>query len=99
MSAWYILSAAGLYPIPGTQRFYVGSPLFERVELDLGAGAGARVPLTIIAEGASEQRMYIASATLDGAPLDVPWVEWEDIQGGATLRLEMVDAPTDWARF
>ncbi len=99
MSAWYILSAAGLYPIPGTQRFYIGSPLFERVEFDLGAGTPARVPLTIIAEGASPERMYVAAAELDGAPLEVPWVEWAQIEGGATLRLEMSETPGDWGRF
>ncbi len=99
MSAWYILSAAGLYPIPGTQRFYVGSPLFERVELDLGAGSPERVPLTIIAEGASAERLYVTAAELDGAPLEVPWVEWAQLADGATLRLEMSETPGDWGRF
>jgi predicted alpha-1,2-mannosidase len=99
MSAWYILSAAGLYPIPGTQRFYIGSPLFERVELDLSdKDAPARRPLTIIAEGANATNLYVQAAELDGEPLEVAWVTWEQIAEGATLRLEMSDMPSAWAR-
>ncbi|MCA9691202.1 MAG: GH92 family glycosyl hydrolase [Myxococcales bacterium] len=96
MSAWYIFSAAGLYPIPGTQRFWIGSPIFERVELSMADADDPARALVIIADGAAADAPYIASATLDGAPLERPWLEWGDFRDGATLHLTMSATPTPW---
>ncbi|MCA9711669.1 MAG: GH92 family glycosyl hydrolase, partial [Myxococcales bacterium] len=95
MSAWYVLSALGLYPVAGTERLWIGSPVFERSELDLSDAAGSR-RLTIIADGAGPQAIYVIAAELDGAPLDRPWVWWSELEHGATLHLTMSDTPGDW---
>lgn len=92
MSAWYVLSALGLFPVAGTDRLWIGSPVFERSELSLGDASGER-SLTIIAEGAGPGAIYVTAAELDGAPLDRSWVLWSEIEQGAELRLTMSDTP------
>jgi len=96
MSAWYVLSAVGLYPISGTDRMWIGSPVFERAELDLGDAEGAR-SLTVVAPGAGPEAIYVVAATLDGVALERAWVAWEEIRDGAVLELTMSDEPSDWA--
>ncbi|MCX4246302.1 GH92 family glycosyl hydrolase [Paraliomyxa miuraensis] len=97
MSAWYVLSAVGLYPVPGTERIWIGSPVFERAELDLSDATGSR-SLTVIADGAGPGAIYVTGAELDGAALERPWVWWSEIEQGATLRLTMSDTPGSWGR-
>jgi predicted alpha-1,2-mannosidase len=93
MSAWYIFTALGFYPVnPASGEFMIGSPLFSRASLRLGGG---RV-FTVVADGNSARNLYIQSATLDGRPLDVPVLRLEDITRGATLRLTMGPRPSRW---
>jgi predicted alpha-1,2-mannosidase len=90
MSAWYVFSALGLYPLcPGTPRYEIGSPLFEEARI---AVAGGRT-FTVRAPGVSETNLYVQSATLDGRPLDRPWVDHADVARGAVLELRMGPEP------
>jgi len=97
MSAWYVLSALGLYPVAGTDRLWIGSPVFERAELDMGDAQGSRT-LTLVADGAGPEAIYVIAAEVDGVPIDRPWVTWSEIEAGATLHLTMSDVPGDWGR-
>ena len=90
MSAWYVFSALGLYPVcPGSARYEIGSPLFEEARIDLGGGR----TFTVRAPGASAANRYVESAALDGRPHDRPWLAHEDVARGATLELRMGPRP------
>ena len=89
MSAWYVWSAAGLYPSAGQTSYWLGSPLFEHVVFHLQSGAD----LEIKAKGASESKLYVRQVTLDGNNLSSFIIEHSDIAGGATLKFTMDDEP------
>ena len=93
LSAWYVWSAMGLYPIAGDDLYLVGAPLFPHIEADLADGT-----LVVDAPGASAANPYVQSVTVDGAPLDEPWFRHALISGGATLVFEMGPEPSAWGR-
>ncbi|MBK8922492.1 MAG: GH92 family glycosyl hydrolase [Saprospirales bacterium] len=93
MSAWYVLSALGFYQVvPGNAQYVIGTPLFEKTVIRLDNGKN----FTIEARGASAQRPYVQSATLNGRPLTQTWFAHSDIVNGGTLRLDMSDRPSRW---
>ena len=94
LSAWYVLSAAGLYPIAGTTRYWVGAPLFDRADLRMGAGA----TLTVIAENNSPDNLYVQRFWLNDTPRECTWIDHDDIANGGVLRFEMGPAPAPVAR-
>ena len=98
MSAWYIFSAMGFYPVaPGQNVFAIGTPLFEEATLKLGEFFNHKV-FTIIAEDVSSENIYIQSATLNGNPFNKSWITHEDIVGGGTLVFEMGPVPNrNWS--
>ena len=86
MSAWYVFSAMGFYPVcPATDEYVLGSPLFKRVTINQANGA----TFTIEALGADVGHPYVSSATLDGADYGLWTLSHKDITRGATLRLIM----------
>ena len=88
MSAWYIFSALGFYPVcPATDRYYLGSPIFPRVDIHLENG---RV-FTIIAENASPENIYVKSLKLNGLKHTLPYITHENIMRGGTLRFSMTN--------
>jgi predicted alpha-1,2-mannosidase len=90
ISAWYVWGAMGLYPNAGQPYYYVGSPIFESVKLDLGGGK----ELTVEAPGTSETNKYVRSATLNGQRIDRAFVNHDEIKDGGTLVLEMGPEPS-----
>jgi len=95
MSAWYIFSALGFYPVcPGHPSYVIGSPLFKKATLYLPNGKTFQV----IASNNSEKNVYIQSASINGEPLNKSWLGHEIISTGGTLKLEMGSKPnTQWA--
>ncbi|NIR45723.1 MAG: glycoside hydrolase family 92 protein [Gemmatimonadetes bacterium] len=95
MSAWYIFSSIGFYPVNPADGFYViGTPHHERVSIDVGGGK----VFTLEAAGASSVNKYIQSATLNGAPLDRCYITHNEIVAGGTLRFAMGPEPNrEWA--
>ncbi len=95
MSAWYILSAIGFYPVNPAEGIYViGTPHYERVTLDVGGGRRFAVE----APGASSANRYIRSATLNGRALDRSYITHEEIAAGGTLAFRMGATPNrGWA--
>ncbi|MBE6292460.1 MAG: glycoside hydrolase family 92 protein [Bacteroidales bacterium] len=90
MSAWYVFSALGFYPVcPGTPYYVIGTPTFERATLRLEHGH----TFTIEAPGTNSQRCYIQSATLNGEPYVLPYLHHDDLMRGGTLHLVMTDTP------
>jgi putative alpha-1,2-mannosidase len=94
MSAWYVFSSSGFYPIAGLTHYYIASPLFTEITYQLGGGK----TLVVKAKNASAEKKYIQSAKLNGEPLDVPWFDHDDIKDGAVLELKMGDQPSDWGK-
>jgi predicted alpha-1,2-mannosidase len=89
MSAWYVWSALGLYPMnPCDGRYLIGSPLVEKAVINLDPKFFKRGNFTLIAHNASKQNGYIQAAKLNGRSLDRPWIRHDELSGGV-LELEM----------
>lgn len=94
MSAWYIFTAMGFYPLnPASGDYMIGSPLFSRVTLTLPGGRR----FVVAAPHNSATNLYIQSARLNGQPLAAPLITWRDIQAGGVLEFDMGPAPSQWA--
>lgn len=90
MSAWYVFSSLGFYPVdPISGKYEIGTPLFEKAELKLSNGKKFRVK----ANQVSKSNIYIQSVTLDGKPLETSYITHEQIMSGATLVFEMGEKP------
>jgi predicted alpha-1,2-mannosidase len=86
MSAWFVWSALGFYPVQGGAPVYsVGSPLFERAVIQPVGGD----PVTVKAPGASLASKYIQSARLGSEPLDRPWFTHQDLFNAGEVTFEM----------
>ncbi|GAA3195990.1 MULTISPECIES: GH92 family glycosyl hydrolase [Streptomyces] len=93
MSAWYVLSSLGIYPVnPASATYAVGSPFFDRADVHL---PGASRPLVISAEGAASAP-YIRSLFLNGKSVDRPVLRHADLLKGGRLRFTMSDTPQNW---
>jgi predicted alpha-1,2-mannosidase len=90
MSAWYVMSALGFYPVaPGTPVYEIGTPLFDEATIQLDSGK----QFHIRAVGASSGKHYIRSATLNGTPLNRYWINHSEIVAGGELVFEMSSTP------
>lgn len=90
MSAWYIFSALGFYPVtPGIPAYTIGTPHFSTASIVLPNGKR----FEIRAHNLSPQNFYIRSATLNGVPLNRFWVRHSEIVRGGELVFEMSDRP------
>ena len=93
MSAWYILSSVGLYQVdPVGGRFVIGSPLFDKATVNVGAGK----TFTVVAKNNSDRNIYVQSARLNGKTLKNSYIDFNDIRHGGTLELVMGPKPSKW---
>jgi predicted alpha-1,2-mannosidase len=94
MSAFVVFSSMGFYPVvPGIPVYTIGSPVFNRTEIELPDGK----KFAVIAEHNSEQNVYIQEASLNGKVLEGPWFTHEELIKGGELRLVMGPMPNkDW---
>ncbi|KAK4541621.1 hypothetical protein LTR36_007765 [Oleoguttula mirabilis] len=102
MSAWYVFSALGFYPVnPASDEYVVGSPFFETVTLRLPAGAatggvgGEEHVLTITAPGAPTMP-FVKSLKLDGVAVVSPVLTHQQIVNARCLAFEMAETPQGW---
>ena len=95
MSAWYVLSAMGFYPVcPGSGQYVIGSPLFDKVTIHLQNGKD----IVINAKGQGRDNCYVRSLRLNGAPYDKAFITIEQLRDGCTLDFEMSSKPDkEWA--
>ena len=88
MSAWYILSAMGMYQVdPADGRYWFGSPLFDKVDVNVGNGK----TFTIIAHNNSDKNIYIKGIKLNGKTYKNWYIDYKDIMNGGTLEFFMSD--------
>lgn len=86
MSAWYVFSAIGFYPVcPATPYYYIGTPSFDKVVFNLENGN----KFTILADGLKPNAFYIKKTTLNGQPFVGYQLSHEDIIKGGTLHFMM----------
>ncbi|MDI1249696.1 MAG: GH92 family glycosyl hydrolase [Lacunisphaera sp.] len=86
MSAWFVLSALGIYQVaPGDPRFSLGRPLFDEARVAL---PGRKAFVVRMKNGAANHP-YVQRVTLDGEPLQTPFVTYADIMAGKELVFEM----------
>ena len=86
MSAWYIFSAMGFYPVcPGSGEFVLGAPFLPEMTLRLEGGA----TFTVKAPSVSSKNRYVRSVRLNGKPYTKRYITREDILRGGVLEFEM----------
>ncbi len=90
MSAWYVFSSLGFYPVnPANGAYVFGSPLFDKAEIQLPEGKTFKV----VAENNSKENIYIQSATLNGQPYKKTFITHKDILNGGELVFVMGKEP------
>jgi predicted alpha-1,2-mannosidase len=96
MSAWYICSALGFYPVcPGTDVYILGSPLFRKATIQLDAKIHKGSAFTVIANNNSKDNCYVQSARLNGKELNRAWLRHSEIVRGGTLEMTMGSSPNE----
>jgi putative alpha-1,2-mannosidase len=91
MSAWYVFSALGLYPLPGSDLYILGAPRFPRATLRVPGGT-----FVIEAPEASAENIYVQSVELNGKPLTVPQLRQADLKPKGSLVFHLGKTPSSW---
>ncbi|PZU29729.1 MAG: sugar hydrolase [Stenotrophomonas sp.] len=95
MSAWYVFTALGFYPVtPGSNQYIIGRPFLPQATLNLPDGKR----FSIVATGLDAAHTYVGSVSLNGKPLDRAYVTHQEIVAGGELRFTMQAEPNkSWA--
>lgn len=88
LSSWYVFSALGFYPIAGTTRYELGSPIFEKAVVQIGDNT-----LTVTTENSGPENIYVQRVWLNDTALARTWFTHDAIANGGTLRFEMAATP------
>jgi predicted alpha-1,2-mannosidase len=90
MSAWYLFSALGFYPVaPASGQYQLGSPVVKTAVISLENGK----KLTIEAQNQSEKNVYVESVSLNGRNIDRKYLTFAEINGGGKLVFKMANKP------
>ena len=90
MSAWYVFSAMGFYPMnPASQIYEIGSPIVKSAKINLSNGKC----FTIFAPKVSKENIYIQKILLNGKECDMKSISHSQIMDGATITFEMGSSP------
>lgn len=86
MSAWYVMSAMGIYPVnPVSLKYDLGTPLFPKAVMHLDNGKS----FTVIANNLSKENCIVKSVKVNGQPYDKLYITHDMIMQGCTLEFEM----------
>ena len=96
MSAWYIFSALGFYPVaPASGEYAVGTPRFPKATIQFADQNGVNTTqLEIIANNVSDKYKYVKSITLNGKKIEKPFLEVKELRKGGKLIFEMAKIKT-----
>lgn len=90
MSAWYVFSAMGFYPVdPISGKYEIGTPMYPEMKMHLANGK----TFMILAPAVSKENIYIQSVKLDGKPYDKSYITHEQIMNGSIFEFEMGNKP------
>lgn len=93
MSAWYIFSALGIYPVDmGSGQYVIGSPLFAKATVHLENGE----ELVISAPNNSRENIYIQSMTFNGESYNKIYFDYSDLANGGSIVFNMGSTPSAW---
>lgn len=93
MSAWFVFSSLGFYPVtPGSNQYIMGAPLFPKASVNLENGK----TFTVVADNISETNTYVEYAFLNNTKLERTYITHEEIMAGGTLVFQMTDNPAKW---
>ena len=94
MSAWYIFTAMGFYPVcPASDYYVIGSPALRQAVIHLSNGK----KFTMAAHNLSDQNIYVQSVKLNGKDLPAPFLPYSELKHGGTLEFTMGAQPsTRW---
>jgi len=89
MSAWYVWTALGLYPVtPGSPFYAIGTPLFDTADVTIGDH-----PLRIVATRSSPRSIYVSDLLIDGKPLSDNLITHAQVTSAQEIRFVLADAP------
>jgi predicted alpha-1,2-mannosidase len=88
LSAWYVFSALGFYPVAGSDVYQLGAPLFPKAEIKMGGKI-----LTVVAKNNAPGSLYVKNVSLNGQVLNRRWLKHAEIADGGTLVFEMSERP------
>jgi putative alpha-1,2-mannosidase len=93
MSAWYVFSALGMYPVtPGTGQFVLNAPRFSRAVIHLENGRD----ITITAAGADSSKLqYVRALRVGAAPRDKAYLNHSQLRNGAHLDYRLTTDPAE----
>lgn len=99
LTGWYVFSALGFYPVEPSRGFYViGSPVFSKATLRVRGPDGTDGKFVIEARNASQENIFVQTASLNGKTLDKPYFHHADMIPGGRLVFEMGPKPNErWA--
>jgi putative alpha-1,2-mannosidase len=90
MSAWYIFSSLGFYPVaPASGEYAIGSPLVKSATMKLENGK----TFTVEATNQRAEAVYVQQVTLNGVPLKKPFLKHADVVKGGKLHFVMGETP------
>ena len=90
LSAWYIFSSMGFYPIAGSDIYQLGAPLFKEIEVNINGKK-----LKIEAKNYSSENFYVKNVRLNDTLLNRSWIRHSEIAEGGVLSFEMSDIPNE----
>lgn len=90
MSAWYLFSAMGFYPVcPGSDQYVIGAPFLPYMQINLPNGK----TVTIKAPGVSDRNRYIRNVRVNGRPYTKLYFTHDQLVNGATIEFDMTSKP------
>jgi predicted alpha-1,2-mannosidase len=93
MSAWYLFTCLGFYPVcPGSDFYVIGAPQIKKATTQLSNGK----KFTMIAKNLSDTNIYVQSAEMNGRKIDNPFLPFSAVSGGGTLTFTMAAEPSGW---
>lgn len=93
MSAWYVMSAMGIYPVnPVSGEYQIGTPMFPEMQIRFAENKVFK----ILAKNVSRENCYVKSVKLNGVALEKSFINHKDIMKGGVIEFTMTDKPTKW---
>jgi len=88
MSAWYVFSALGFYPVaPGSNQYVLGSPSVDGAVIDAGGGRS----FSVVVENQAPGNVYVAEVWLNGVRMERSYITHDEVMSGGELRFIMSD--------
>ena len=93
MSAWYLFSVMGFYPVtPASNVFALGAPQFRRMTIDVTSPkTGESHTVTIEAKNLSEKNMHVSGVTIDGTPIDGNFITYDQLLHASNITFTMCE--------